>query len=371
MPRPDLVGSIDGLLKQRGSPMAGMGNVFVAAGQKYGVDPRLVVSISGIESGFGVHTLGAHNAWGWGPGKPFGSWAEGIASVTQGLASGYISKGLRTPDQIVKKYSPGSAGNDEGNWASTVNQFMKQLGAPISTSRTMASVPSAKTSVPKTSVPKTSAFPKTFTPSVAGLQGAAFQNLGDIAMHGHINSFDALSNMLGGIQYDKSADEMMARYGNTNGAPSGLKSKGTTAPSAPSAVPATSFSSKWLPTKGKIIGTPYAGTHTIGNWQSDNALDISLPVGTPIYAPVGGKLGNTGYLGSPGDTGRFAGERINLYGGGQGFYFAHLSKLAPGIAQGATVQKGQLLGYTGSANGVAHLHFGVEKGTPFGYVPQS
>ena len=73
----------------------------------------------------------------------------------------------------------------------------------------------------------------------------------------------------------------------------------------------------------------------------------------------------------PSGGGRFAGERINLYGSGQGFYFAHLSKLAPGIQQGADVEKGQLLGYTGEANGVQHLHFGVEHGSPYHYYNRS
>jgi hypothetical protein len=35
-----------------------------------------------------------------------------------------------------------------------------------------------------------------------------------------------------------------------------------------------------LARRGKIIGTPYTGTHTLGNWQSDNAVDIAVPVGT-------------------------------------------------------------------------------------------
>jgi murein DD-endopeptidase MepM/ murein hydrolase activator NlpD len=133
--------------------------------------------------------------------------------------------------------------------------------------------------------------------------------------------------------------------------------------------PAPDFSPTWLQGGFKLIGTPYQGTHTVGNWQSDNAVDVSMPVGTPIYAPVSGKLGNTGLLpgAGPSGGGRFAGERVNLYGDGEGFYFAHLSQLAPGIKQGAAVKKGQLLGYSGAANGVAHLHFGVEKGDPRSY----
>src|SRR5262245_45774377 len=111
--------------------MAGLGHVFVGAGRKYGVDPRLVVAISGIESSFGKHILGAHNAWGWGPGRPFGSWEEGISAVTKGLRDGYLSRGLKTPEQIVTRYAPGSVGNNESRWAQVVNQFMREQGATV------------------------------------------------------------------------------------------------------------------------------------------------------------------------------------------------------------------------------------------------
>jgi len=135
---------------------------------------------------------------------------------------------------------------------------------------------------------------------------------------------------------------------------------------------ASDFSKTWLSPGFSVRGLPYQGTHAKAfnvrggsdNWQSENAIDIYMPKGTPIYAPVSGTLGNTGSLGQ---GGRFAGLRTNLYGNGQGFYFAHMSKLAPGIKAGAKVKKGQLLGYSGEANGVQHLHFAVENGTPLSY----
>jgi murein DD-endopeptidase MepM/ murein hydrolase activator NlpD len=120
---------------------------------------------------------------------------------------------------------------------------------------------------------------------------------------------------------------------------------------------------------GRIIGRPYEGTHARGegpdNWQSDNAYDIALPVGTPLYAVSDGVLGNTG---PTGEGGRFAGSRINLLGATNDFFYGHLSRLAPGIVEGAHVRKGQLLGYSGSANGVAHLHFASRTGDPFAWL---
>lgn len=114
----------------------------------------------------------------------------------------------------------------------------------------------------------------------------------------------------------------------------------------------------------KIIGTPYSGTHTLGNWESDDAVDIAMPVGSPIYATENGVIGSQfGSLGASSGS-RFAGLRLHLKSPDNEWYYAHLSRFAPGIKPGARVRKGQLIGYSGEANGVAHLHLGVKRGDP-------
>jgi hypothetical protein len=117
---------------------------------------------------------------------------------------------------------------------------------------------------------------------------------------------------------------------------------------------------------GKLIGAPHQGTHTLGNWQSDNAVDIALPIGTPILAATDGVIDSR--FGSLGKGGRFAGLRLTVDGHGQASYYAHLSRYARGIKPGVRVRRGQIIGYSGSANGVAHLHFGVQSGSPYQYV---
>jgi murein DD-endopeptidase MepM/ murein hydrolase activator NlpD len=112
--------------------------------------------------------------------------------------------------------------------------------------------------------------------------------------------------------------------------------------------------------RGEIIGTPYSGTHTLGNWQSDNAVDIGVPFGTPIYAQTDGTISKTG--GSGNFDGRFGGFNTTLSGEHNAFFYTHLSKLA--VKPGERVRKGQLLGYSGKANGVEHLHLGQEHGDP-------
>lgn len=136
----------------------------------------------------------------------------------------------------------------------------------------------------------------------------------------------------------------------------GPEGPGPAAPSKPGAL-ATAFG------QFKIIGEPYAGTHTVGNWESDNARDFAMPEGTPIYAVANGTIGSQfGALAS--NNPRMAGLRLHLKGKNNEWYYAHLSDFAPGIAPGAKVKRGQLLGYSGSANGVAHLHFGAQNGSP-------
>jgi len=113
--------------------------------------------------------------------------------------------------------------------------------------------------------------------------------------------------------------------------------------------------------EGTIIGRPYQGTHTRGNWQSDNALDLSVPNGTPVYATADGVIGpRIGDLSSSDPA--LLGKRLTLETNGNAFYYAHLSKLS--VQAGQHVKRGQLLGYSGSANGAPHLHIGVEHGDP-------
>lgn len=112
---------------------------------------------------------------------------------------------------------------------------------------------------------------------------------------------------------------------------------------------------------GPIIGTPYSGTHTLGNWQSDNAIDIRVPVGTPVYAPESGVIDPSRYGSLGSSNPRMAGLRLTLVGQNPA-YFAHLSRLV--AKPGQRVKAGDLIGYSGSANGTSHLHFAVQSGHP-------
>ena len=118
--------------------------------------------------------------------------------------------------------------------------------------------------------------------------------------------------------------------------------------------------------RGPIIGNPYQGTHKPGattppSWQSDNAIDIAVPAGTPVYAVAAGTIG-PGVGPQAGGNRYTSGDRLTLKTASNAFWYGHLSSLV--VKAGEHVTDGQLLGYSGKGNGVAHLHFAAQKGTP-------
>ena len=92
--------------------------------------------------------------------------------------------------------------------------------------------------------------------------------------------------------------------------------------------------------------------------RQHEALDIMAPAGTPVVAAADGHIeklftsdkgGLTIYQFEP--SGRYA------------YYYAHLERYAPGLAEKQQVKQGEMIGYvgsTGNANPAApHLHFAI------------
>lgn len=117
-----------------------------------------------------------------------------------------------------------------------------------------------------------------------------------------------------------------------------------------------------LAVRGKIVGIPYQDSHLLfGNWESDNAVDISAPYGTPVFAIADGVIGSQiGPLNS-GDP-HLEGLRVHLVTANNEAYYAHLSRLT--VKAGQHVKAGELLGYSGRANGLDHLHIALEHSNP-------
>lgn len=113
-----------------------------------------------------------------------------------------------------------------------------------------------------------------------------------------------------------------------------------------------------LASKGSILGTPNSGTHTLGNWPSDNAVDIGVPVGTPVVAVASGTLSGASYGGPP--SSRFGGWGIYLTTPSGTVWYKHLTSVS---RQSGTVTKGDVIGTSGAGNGVPHIHFAAKPPT--------
>jgi hypothetical protein len=98
----------------------------VKMADQYKLDYRLIPAIAMQESGLCKHIYeGSHNCWGWGiygdKVTRFDSYEEAIETISRGLKKNYIDKGLTTPEDIMRKYTPPST----GSWAFGVNFFLK------------------------------------------------------------------------------------------------------------------------------------------------------------------------------------------------------------------------------------------------------
>jgi hypothetical protein len=118
------------LARQR-SPLAPYAQKIVDEAEKYGLDWRLTTAICMQESNCGKNIPSdSHNAWGWAIHstytKYFENWEGAIETVTKGLKTDYIDRGLVTPEQIMTRYCPLSV-EKGGSWANAVEYFMWEL----------------------------------------------------------------------------------------------------------------------------------------------------------------------------------------------------------------------------------------------------
>lgn len=142
-------GALDAWMAEQvpGSPLIGLGEVFVREGERNGIDPRALVAIAMHESVLGTAGSGAgiHNAFGWGPAIAFGSWEANIATVARGLAQGYIARGRDTLAAIQPVWAPLGAANDPAGlnsaWRDAVGRYYADMGGDPSGSITFVASP--------------------------------------------------------------------------------------------------------------------------------------------------------------------------------------------------------------------------------------
>ncbi len=88
------------------------------------------------------------------------------------------------------------------------------------------------------------------------------------------------------------------------------------------------------------------------------ALDIMAARGTPVLAVEDGPVARL-FLSKPGGITIYQFDPTSQYA----YYYAHLDRYADGVAEGATLRKGQVIGFVGSTGNASadapHLHFAI------------
>lgn len=110
-----------------------------------------------------------------------------------------------------------------------------------------------------------------------------------------------------------------------------------------------------FPIKNGKISSPFGAIRVFNGIKKSehHGVDISSPIGTPIYSTFGGKVTLIKNL-------YYSGNTIIINSGyGLVFVYAHLSKTM--VKEGETVVKGQKIGEVGKTGRVTgpHLHFGM------------
>lgn len=113
------------------SPLTPFAETVVNVSDKYQVDPYLIVSIAQQESNLcKAIPRGSYNCWGYGiygdKVTMFTDYPQALETVISGLRKNYIDMGLKTPEEIMQKYTPPSV-DLGGPWARGVRQFMSDL----------------------------------------------------------------------------------------------------------------------------------------------------------------------------------------------------------------------------------------------------
>ncbi|NDE97112.1 MAG: hypothetical protein EB034_02355, partial [Verrucomicrobia bacterium] len=125
---------ISAYLSRKGSPLASYANDFVQVGQKYGLDPRFLVAISGAETSFAKAGSKLANPFGYRSAKKYSGPREVLELLGRDLSrtgAGALYSGKNTIGQIGATWAPPGASNDAGGnqyWPRAVSQFYRELG---------------------------------------------------------------------------------------------------------------------------------------------------------------------------------------------------------------------------------------------------
>lgn len=121
------VATLYNFLNKYNSPLKTYARNFVEEADRYSLDYRLLVAISGVESTFAQQLpYNSYNAWGWGIYGDnmirFSSYPEAISTISKSLRENYINKwGAQNVYQIGRFYAASPT------WAQRVVWFMEKM----------------------------------------------------------------------------------------------------------------------------------------------------------------------------------------------------------------------------------------------------
>lgn len=94
------------------------------------------------------------------------------------------------------------------------------------------------------------------------------------------------------------------------------------------------------------------------NLRGHEAIDIMAPTNTPVLAADDGRIAKL-FLSNRGGITVYQFDRTEKLV----YYYAHLDRYAPGLAEGQQVRRGSVIGYVGvtgnARSGAPHLHFAI------------
>lgn len=337
-----------------------------AAAKRHGIDPDLFERQINAESGFQTNVCSGKGACGVAQFMPQTAAGLGInpsdpvqsLNGAAKLMAGYVKK-YGSYENALRAYNAGPGAIKASHGYAETNAYVEKImrGSNPAAMKSAASRATSTTLTPGTETQVTPAH------DVPDPREAVLQALSQPTPGGRLQPLPALGSqgVLGRAVYNLQSGNATKTIPThvTMGKDAKIDVNSTQAPTG--AVGRATGRVEPAGAGAKVIGLPHQGTHTLGNWQSDNAVDIAVPVGTPLKALQDGVVVKVKH-GSQ-DGGRFAGDQVTIKGAnGNEYFYAHGSKT--NVKPGQRIKRGQVIGRSGSANGVAHLHFGQMKGDP-------
>jgi len=115
-----------------------------------------------------------------------------------------------------------------------------------------------------------------------------------------------------------------------------------------------------FPVPGIDPGRLHDDFHETRGGRVHEAIDIPAPRGAPVVAVDDGVVEKL-FTSVPGGLTVYEFDRAGVYC----YYYAHLDGYADGLSEGASVEKGDVIGYVGTTGnavaGTPHLHFAIFK----------